>query len=74
MGKATFIDIQDGSGRVQVLCRQNSLENYDTLRFLDLGDFIGVHGGMMRTRTGQPTVAAVRWTMLAKSLHSPPEK
>lgn len=74
MGKATFIDLQDGSGRVQVLCRQNSLDNYDALRLIDLGDFIGVHGSLMRTRTGQPTVAAAHWTMLAKALHSPPEK
>ncbi|MEX0784906.1 MAG: lysine--tRNA ligase [Dehalococcoidia bacterium] len=74
MGKATFIDLQDGTGRVQTLLRQNALENYDSLRLIDLGDFIGVHGQPMRTRTGQPTVAATEWTMLAKALHSPPEK
>ncbi len=74
MGKATFIDLQDGTGRVQVLFRQNALESYDALRLIDLGDFIGAHGTPMRTRTGQPTVAATRWTMLAKSLHAPPEK
>lgn len=76
MGKATFVDLQDGSGRVQVLLRQNQLgdEPYDSLRLLDLGDFIGVHGWPMRTRTGQPSVAATGWTMLAKSLHAPPEK
>ncbi|MGH2634195.1 MAG: lysine--tRNA ligase, partial [Tepidiformaceae bacterium] len=76
MGKATFIDLQDGSGRIQVLLRQNQLEGgaYEALRLIDLGDFIGVHGVPMRTRTGQPTVAASAWTMLAKALHSPPEK
>ena len=74
MGKATFVDLQDGSGRVQVLLRQNSLANYDSLRFIDLGDFIGAHGVPMRTRTGQPTVAATHWTMLTKALHAPPEK
>lgn len=74
MGKATFIDLQDGSGRVQTLLRQNALDNYDSLRLIDLGDFIGVHGQPMRTRTGQPTVAATQWTMLAKALHAPPEK
>lgn len=74
MGKATFIDLQDGSGRAQVLFRQNSLDNYETLKLLDLGDFIGVHGTLMRTRTGQPTVAGRHWSMLAKALHSPPEK
>ncbi len=74
MGKATFIDLQDGSGRVQILIRQNAIENYDMLRLLDLGDFISVHGTPMRTRTGQPTVGATSWTMLTKSLHAPPEK
>ena len=76
MGKATFIDLQDGSGRIQVLLRQNALSEglYEALRLIDLGDFIGVHGTPMRTRTGQPTVGAAAWTMLAKALHSPPEK
>lgn len=74
MGKATFVDLQDGTGRIQVLFRQNALERYDSLKLLDLGDFIGVHGIPIRTRTGQPTVAAKHWTMLAKALHSPPEK
>lgn len=74
MGRATFVDLQDGTGRIQVLFRQNALERYDSLKLLDLGDFIGVRGTPMRTRTGQPTVAATHWTMLAKALHSPPEK
>jgi lysyl-tRNA synthetase class 2 len=74
MGKATFIDLQDGSGRIQVLIRQNAIENYDSLRLIDLGDFVGAHGTPIRTRTGQPTVQATGWTMLTKSLHAPPEK
>jgi len=74
MGKATFIDLQDGTGRVQVLARQNSFEQFETLKLLDLGDFIAVHGVPMRTRTGQPTVGATSWTMLTKALHAPPEK
>jgi len=76
MGKATFIDLLDGSGRIQVLLRQNELpaELYEGLRLVDLGDFIGVHGSLMRTRTGQPTVSATAWTMLTKALHAPPEK
>ncbi len=76
MGKATFLDLQDGSGRIQVLLRQNQLGDdlYESLRLVDLGDFIGIHGTPMRTRTGQPTVGASVWTMLAKALHAPPEK
>ncbi len=74
MGKATFLDVLDGSGRIQVLMRQNALADYDALRLIDLGDFIGVRGTPIRTRTGQPTVQAANWTMLAKALHAPPEK
>src|SRR5690348_8081557 len=76
MGKATFLDLQDGSGRIQALCRQNQLgdEAYERLKLLDLGDFVGVRGVPMRTRTGQPTVGATGWTMLTKALHAPPEK
>lgn len=76
MGKATFLDLMDGSGRIQVLLRQNQLaaNQYEDLRLLDLGDFIGVHGTPMRTRTGQPTIGAASWTILTKALHAPPEK
>jgi lysyl-tRNA synthetase class 2 len=76
MGKATFLDLQDGSGRIQVLLRQNQLGDdlYEALRLIDLGDFVGAHGMPMRTRTGQPTVSAMSWVMLAKALRSPPEK
>jgi len=74
MGKATFIDLLDGEGRLQVLLRQNALENYDGIKNTDLGDFVGFRGTPIRTRTGQPTVQAASWTMLAKALHAPPEK
>ena len=74
MGKATFIDLQDGYGRVQVLLRQNAIADYESLRLIDLGDFIGARGTPIRTRTGQPTVQAKSWTMLTKALHAPPEK
>lgn len=76
MGKATFVDLLDGSGRIQVLLRQNQLGDrlYEGLRLIDLGDFIGASGQPMRTRTGQPTVGATSWVMLSKALHAPPEK
>ncbi|MCC6381131.1 MAG: lysine--tRNA ligase [Dehalococcoidia bacterium] len=76
MGKATFVDLLDGTGRIQVLLRQNQLAQgqYEDLRLVDLGDFFGASGVPIRTRTGQPTVAATSWTMLAKALHAPPEK
>ncbi len=75
-GKVAFADLLDVSGRIQVMFRVNQLgaEAYENLKLIDLGDFIGVHGYPMRTRAGQPTVSAASWTMLTKSLHSPPEK
>lgn len=76
MGKATFVDLRDASGRVQVLLRRNQLgqEAYDALRLIDLGDFIGAKGKPMITRTGEPTISASTWTILSKALHAPPEK
>ena len=76
MGKATFVDLQDGAGRIQALLRKNALgdEAYDRLRLLDLGDIVAVEGTPMRTRTGEPTVGATSWTMLTKAIHAPPEK
>jgi len=76
MGKATFLDLLDGSGRIQALLRKNELPEqlYEAIRLIDLGDFVGIHGTLMRTRTGQPTVGATSWTMLTKALHAPPEK
>lgn len=76
MGRATFVDLQDGSGRIQVLLRRNVLgeEAYDRFRLVDLGDIVGAEGIPMLTRTGEPTVEARSWTMLAKALHPPPEK
>jgi lysyl-tRNA synthetase, class II len=75
-GKATFVDLLDSSGRIQVLLRVNQLGEaaYEALRLTDLGDFIGVRGTPMVTRTGQPTIGATSWTMLSKALHAPPEK
>ncbi|MFN0147296.1 MAG: lysine--tRNA ligase [Dehalococcoidia bacterium] len=75
-GKVTFLDLLDATGRIQVMLRVNQIGEaaYDALRLTDLGDFIGVEGMPMRTRAGQPTVAAANWTMLTKALHAPPEK
>jgi lysyl-tRNA synthetase, class II len=76
MGKATFMDIRDGSGTIQALLRTNALgeESYDRLKLADLGDFVEVTGEPIRTRTGEPTVAATSWRMLTKAIHAPPEK
>ncbi len=76
MGKATFIDLRDGSGRIQTYLRKDTLgpEAYETLRDLDLGDFLGVRGTLFHTKTGEPTVQVEQITVLAKALRPPPEK
>ena len=75
MGRVTFCDLMDGSGTVQAMLRSNVLgDDYDTLRDLDIGDWIGVSGPVMRTRTGEVTVQANGLTVLCKSLRSLPEK
>ncbi len=75
MGKATFLDIRDSSGKVQVYLRQDLLgDKYQSLRDFDIGDFIGVEGHLFRTRTGEITIESSDFTMLSKSLRPLPEK
>lgn len=75
MGKTSFGDLRDGSGRVQVLFRQDTLASeYVLLKDLDLGDFLGLHGSLIRTRTGEITVDVQSLTLLAKAIRPPPEK
>ena len=75
MGKASFADLCDGSGRIQVLFRQNAMDQqYDVIRDLDLGDFIGVAGSMMRTRTKEVTLDVQELVLLCKTLQPLPEK
>ena len=75
MGRAAFLDVRDSSGIVQAMLRQNVLQDdYAVLQDLDLGDFLGVSGNMMRTRTGQPTIEAHSLTILAKGMRPLPEK
>ncbi len=75
MGRASFLDLRDSSGVVQAMLRQNVLgDKYAVLQDLDLGDFLGVDGDMMRTRTGQPTIEAHALTILAKGMRPLPEK
>ncbi|MBI2761416.1 MAG: lysine--tRNA ligase [Chloroflexi bacterium] len=75
-GKLRFMDIGDSEGKVQLLFKIDVLgeEAYGLLKDIDLGDFVGVRGPMIRTRTGEATVQVEEFTVLAKSLQPPPEK
>jgi lysyl-tRNA synthetase class 2 len=76
MGKASFVDVTDGTGRIQCFLKKDVLgdEVYSGLADLDLGDFIAVSGPLIRTRTGEVTVEARSYDVLAKALRPPPEK
>ncbi|MFP4173312.1 MAG: lysine--tRNA ligase [Candidatus Hydrogenedentota bacterium] len=75
-GKSSFADLRDQSGRIQIYFKKNDIgdEAYEALHDLDLGDFLGVHGYLFRTRTGEITVHVERYEILTKSLRPLPEK
>ena len=80
MGKASFIELQDSKGRVQVyitrddICPGENKDGYNVLfkRLLDIGDFIGIKGTVFRTQTGEITVHAKELTFLSKSIRPLP--
>ena len=77
MGKSSFLDLQDGSSKIQIIFTNTVLGDEDSAELykdLDIGDFIGVKGGLMRTRTGEPTVHVEEFELLSKSLLPLPEK
>jgi lysyl-tRNA synthetase class 2 len=75
-GKASFATLSDGESRLQVFVRLNEVgeEAYRVFGLLDLGDFVGVAGRVMRTRKGELSVEAREITFLGKALLPPPEK
>jgi lysyl-tRNA synthetase, class II len=74
-GKASFLDLRDGSGQIQVHAREDLIgDSYEDLVHLDLGDFVGVEGTVFATKRGELSIRAESWTLLAKSLRPPPEK
>ncbi len=85
-GKAVFGNVLDSSGSIQVFFRYNELNEkpakedaaepsqWEVLDALNLGDWIGVKGTLMKTRTGELTVRVLDWRILAKALRPLPEK
>ena len=75
MGKAAFLDVRDGSGRIQLHFRRDVLEAaFEGLKLVDLGDFLEVSGPLFRTRTDEVTVAVQSWRVITKALRPLPEK
>jgi len=74
LGKLTFATLQDQSGRVQVSFERAKLERYDAIKKLDLGDWLEVTGHVYATKTGELTVDASAFRLLAKALRPLPSK
>ena len=75
-GKIAFLGLRDATGDIQLFCRINALgeDAYARVKDLDVGDWIGAHGTMMRTKRGQLSVAVSSFELLSKSLRPLPEK
>jgi lysyl-tRNA synthetase class 2 len=76
MGKVSFCDLQDKSGRIQLYARKDEMdeEEYNRFKKYDIGDIVGVHGVVFRTQRGEMSVRVVTVTLLSKSLLPLPEK
>ncbi len=76
MGHLAFLDLQDGSGRLQLHCRPDALGPgaWSLLDAIDLGDFLQATGPLIRTRRGEISVDVRDWRLLTKALRPPPEK
>ena len=70
MGKVSFCDLQDKSGRIQLYARRDEMdeEEYERFKKYDIGDIVGVHGVVFRTQRGEMSVRVVKVTLLSKSL------
>ena len=76
MGKASFFTINDKYGSIQIYISINDIgeEKYNLFKSADLGDIVGVHGKIMKTRTGELTIKCLEYTPLVKALRPLPEK
>ena len=76
MGKVSFCDLQDKSGRIQLYARKDEMdeEEYNRFKKYDIGDIVGVQGVVFRTQRGEMSVRVQKVTLLSKSLLPLPEK
>ena len=76
MGKVSFCDLQDKSGRIQIYARKDEMDEdtYNRFKKYDIGDIVGVVGDVFRTQRGEMSVRAHEITLLSKSLRPLPEK
>ena len=76
MGKASFVHLQDMSGRIQLYVRQDEIsdEVYEAFKHWDIGDIIGAEGNLFKTKTGELSVRVKKIQLLTKSLRPLPDK
>lgn len=76
MGKASFVHIQDMSGRIQLYIRQDDVtqEVYEAFKHWDLGDIVGAEGHLFKTKTGELSVKVKKISLLTKSIRPLPDK
>ena len=74
MGKASFFQVMDSSGRIQIFIRRDDIgdANYSNFKLLDIGDFIGIEGQVFKTKTGEISIKTTVMTILAKSIRPLP--
>lgn len=76
MGKASFFNLQDSSGSIQIYIRRDDVgvENYNTIfkKLVDIGDIVGIKGFVFKTRTGETTIHAEEFTLLSKTIRPIP--
>lgn len=76
MGKVSFCDLHDRRGRIQIFTKIDAVgeEAYERWQKLDIGDIVGVHGEVFRTRTGEISIRTKEYTLLTKALRPLPDK
>ena len=76
MGKASFFSLKDKTGPIQIYISINDVgeDTYNLFKSADIGDIVGVHGKIMKTKTGELTIKCLEYTHLVKALRPLPEK
>ncbi len=74
-GKLAFGDIQDGSGRLQIWLAEDAIgKDFELLKYVETGDFVGVHGVAVKTKRGEISVKAEKFVLLTKALRHLPSQ
>lgn len=76
MGKVTFLNLRDQEGDIQIYLSKSVLgdENYEIVKYVEVGDIIGIKGNVFKTQTGEITIKAKEFLILSKSIRPLPEK